>query len=235
MTLLDEAIEASGGLARWNGLKRFTLQLSIGGDLISCADRSAQFKNIVAEGCTRHQVVRLVGFAGPGECGVYRTDRVTIEDADGNVVRAWQDPHRAFQPHGKDTLLDELALVFLCGCSVWNYLTTPFVLAHPNVKVEELPPWPEQDHLWRRLRAVFPPSFVMHSHEQTFYFDAAGLQRRTDNDLFGIKVADYSWAHQEFGGIVVPTLRRSLKPETNGKPIARPSLIEVEIFDAEFE
>jgi hypothetical protein len=220
---------------RWNGLKRFTLQLSIDGDLMSRANRSAQFKNIVAEGCTRDQMVRLVGFAGPGECGVYRTNRVTIEDADGNVVRARQDPHQAFRTRGVDAQPDELDLVFSCGCSIWNYLTTPFILAHPDVEIEELPPWPEQNQLWRRLRAVFPPSFVMRSREQTFYFDAAGLQRRTDHDLFGIKVADYSWAHQEFGGIVVPTLRRSLTLETNGRPIAGPSLIEVEIFDAAFE
>jgi hypothetical protein len=56
-----------------------------------------------------------------------------------------------------------------------------------------------------------------------------------DHYLFGIKVADYSWAHQEFGGIVVPTLRRSLPLEADGTVIAKPSLIDVEIFDAAFE
>jgi hypothetical protein len=56
-----------------------------------------------------------------------------------------------------------------------------------------------------------------------------------DHYLFGIKVADYSWAHQEFGGIVVPTLRRSLPLEADGTVVAKPSLIDVEIFDAAFE
>jgi hypothetical protein len=37
------------------------------------------------------------------------------------------------------------------------------------------------------------------------------LQRRTDHDLLGRKVAHYSWAHQPFDGI--PTLRRSLALE----------------------
>ena len=235
MALLDEAIEVCGGLARWNRLKRFTLQLSIDGDLISRANGSARFKDIVAEGCTRNPLVRLTGFAGPGECGVYLPDRVTVEDPDGHVVRTWHDPHLAFQRDAKDTSLDELHLLFLCGFSIWNDLTTPFVLAHPDVKTEELPPWREQNQLWRRLKAEFPPSFVTHSREQTFYFDAESLQRRADRHLFGLKVADYSWAHQEFGGIVVPTLRRSSPLEPDGSVDAKSSFIDVEIFDAAFE
>jgi hypothetical protein len=53
--------------------------------------------------------------------------------------------------------------------------------------------------------------------------------------LFGTKLADYSWAHQAFSGIVVPTLRRSLPLGANGTVIAKPSLIDMEIFDAAFE
>ena len=35
MALLDDVIDASGGLARWNSLNRFTLHLSVGGMLFS--------------------------------------------------------------------------------------------------------------------------------------------------------------------------------------------------------
>jgi hypothetical protein len=235
MALLDEAIEASGGLARWSELKRFTLQVSIDGELFSRANWSAEFKEIVAEGCIRDQQVRLSGFASHGGSGVYRTNRVTIEDPDGNVLRTWHDPHQAFQRPTSEISPDELLLIFLCGCSLWNYLATPFVLAQPGVRVEELAPWNEHGQLWRRLHAVFPPTFVTHSYDQTFYFDAEGLQRRTDHSLFGIKVADYSWAHQEFGGIVVPTLRRSLTIGSGEAVTAKAALVDVEIFDAAFE
>jgi hypothetical protein len=130
---------------------------------------------------------------------------------------------------------DELHLIFLCGFSVWNYVTTPFLLAHPDVGIEELTPWYEHDELWRRLRVTFPPAFVTRSSEQIFYFNSDGLQRRTDHDLLGRKVAHYSWAHQSFGGIVLPTLRRSLALEPNGTTTTKPALLEVEIFDASFE
>jgi hypothetical protein len=234
MALLDEAIEASGGLPRWSALKRFTLQLSIDGELLSSANPPVRFTDIVAEGCLRNPEVRLTGFTSPARSGVYRPDCVTSESPPGNIQRTWRSPHNAFLHHAEDALGDELHFIFLCGFSVWNYLTTPFILARPDFEIEELPPWREQDQWWRRLRTVFPPTLVTHSREQTFYFSADGLQRRMDHTLFGTRVADYCWAHQEFAGIVVPTLRRSLPLEADGTVIARPSLVEMEIFDAAF-
>jgi hypothetical protein len=234
MALLDEAIEASGGLKRWNALNRFTLQLSIDGKLPSRANSPVRFKDIAAGGCLRNPLIRLTGFTGLGQSGVYQPDFVTTERPAGNVLRAVRNPHQAFVQHTKDGLLDELHLIFLFGCSVWNYLVTPFILAHPSVEVKELTPWNEKGQTWRRLRAVFSATSVTHCREQVFYFGPDGLQRRTDHDLYGIKVADYTGAHQEFDGIVVPTLRRALILEADGTVLPKPSLVDIEIFDAAF-
>ena len=88
---------------------------------------------------------------------------------------------------------------------------------------------------WRRLRAQFPSSLITLAPEQIFYFDENALQRRTDHDLFGMKVAHHSWAHDSFGGIVVPTLRRAQALQPDGTVVAKPVLMDVEIFDAVFE
>jgi hypothetical protein len=93
----------------------------------------------------------------------------------------------------------------------------------------------EADQTWRRLRATFPPEIVASSSEQIFYFDENGLQRRSDYDLLGTKSAHYSWAHQTFCDILVPTRRRSLAQRPDGGAIAKPILLDVEIFDATFE
>ena len=235
MALLDEAIEASGGLTRWNRLKRFTLQLSIDGAFLSRAGQRGGFKDVVAEGSTRSQSVRFRGFSDRGKSCLYEPGRVTIENPEGNVLRTWNDPCAAFRSEARKAEWDELCLVFLCGLSIWNDFATPFVLAQPDVKVEELSPWHEHDQQWRRLRAVFPPRFITHSGEQTFYFDSAGLQRRTDHELLDTKVTQYSWAHQAFGDIVIPTLRRSLALHPDGTVIGKPALLDVEIFDVTFE
>jgi hypothetical protein len=235
MALLDDAIEASGGLARWNSLSRFTLHLSVGGTLFSDAGHAREFKDVTAEGSTRTQSVRFTGITGGEQSGAFQPDAITIESLDGQVLRTWSNPSLGFPTNGAHALADELHLVFFCGVAVWNYLTTPFLLAHPDVVVEELPPWQENAETWRRLRAQFPPSLITLAPEQVFYFDADALQRRTDHDLLGTHVAHHSWAHENFGGIVVPTLRRSQTLQPDGTVIAKPVLIDVEIFDAVFE
>ena len=160
---------------------------------------------------------------------------MTIENLDGQVLRTWLNPSLEFLDHANDPLADDLHLVFFCGFSIWNYLTTPFLLARPDVTVEELSPWTENDQTWRRLRAFFPPDIVTSSPEQIFYFDENCLQRRADYDLLGTRVAHYSWAHQAFCDIVVPTLRRSLTVRPDGTAAPKPVLLDVEVFDATFE
>ncbi|WP_245330615.1 hypothetical protein [Bradyrhizobium sp. AS23.2] len=151
------------------------------------------------------------------------------------MLRTWHNPSLAFPEASPPPLADELHIVYFCGVAIWNYLTNPFLLAHPDVVVEELTPWRENTETWRRLRAQFPPSLMTLAPEQIFYFDENALQRRTDHDLFGMKVAHYSWAHDSFGGIVVPTLRRTQMLRPDGTVIAKPVLMDVEIFDAVFE
>jgi hypothetical protein len=41
--------------------------------------------------------------------------------------------------------------------------------------------------------------------------------------------------HQRFSGILVPTLCRLLSIGAEGVPVAKPSLLDLEIFDVHFE
>ena len=235
MALLDDAIDASGGMARWNSLSRFTLHLSVAGTFFSSAGHASEFKDVTAEGSTRTQSVRFTGITGGEHSGSFQPDAITIESLEEEVLRTWQNPSLAFSEAGSPTLADELHLVFFCGAAIWNYLTSPFLLAHPDVVVEELAPWRENTETWRRLRAQFPPSLATLASEQVFYFDENAQQRRMDHDLFGMQVAHCCWAHDSFGGIVVPTLRRAQTLLPDGTVIAKPVLMDVEIFDAVFE
>ena len=74
MALLDDAIDACGGLARWNSLSRFTLHLSVGGSLFSDAGHAREFKDVTAEGSTRTQSVRFTGITGGEQCGAFGRD-----------------------------------------------------------------------------------------------------------------------------------------------------------------
>ncbi|WP_370166178.1 hypothetical protein [Bradyrhizobium diazoefficiens] len=143
MALLHDVIDASGGLDRWSSLNRFTLHLSVGGMLFSSAGHAREFKDVTAEGSTRTQSVRFTGITGGEHSGSFQPDAITIESLDGEVLRTWRNPSLAFPEASAPALADELHLVFFCGVAIWNYLTIPFLLAHPDVVLEELSPWSE--------------------------------------------------------------------------------------------
>ena len=165
---------------------------------------------------TKAQSVRFTGLTRGEKSGTYQPEFGDDRKSGWPGSRTWLNPSLEFLDHTNDPLADDLHLVFFCGFSIWNYLTTPFLLARPDVTVEELSPWKENDQTWRRLRAFFPLKSSLHLRNRSFYFDENSLQRRADHDLLGTRVAHYSWAHQAFSDIVVPTLRRSLALRPDG-------------------
>lgn len=238
MGLLEEALDAAGGLERWRGLSRFTAHISIKGELLARNGKGGLLGEVVAEGRTHEQSLRLTGFFAPNKRGTYRPDRVAIENLDGGVLQKRNDPRAAFLDRADRASWDDLDFAYFFGFSLWNYLTAPFLLALPDIETEELPIWHEQGETWRRLKVIMPPRIATHSAEQTFYFDSSGLQRRMDYhaiDAEGAQIAHYSSAHQKFSGIVVATLRRSSKLCAGGSVVEKPSSIDIEIFDASFE
>jgi hypothetical protein len=102
---------------------------------------------------------------------------------------------------------------------------------------EELEPGSVQFDSWRRLEVRFPPRVVTHSTEQTFYFDRDGLLRRIDytSELEDTRVAQLFSGHQRFSGVLIPTLGTSLRIAPDAVSLARPSLVDIEIFDVVFE
>jgi hypothetical protein len=238
MRLLQDVLEASGGIGRWRQLQRFTAHVAIEGDILARKGRGGLLKNVVAEGHTSHQSVYLSGFTAPDKYGLYRPDRVAVETSDGTVLAERSNPRSAFVGHTQDTPWDDLHLAYYCGCWCWNALTTPFLFADSDFQTEELLPWREDGESWRRLHVVLPPRVASHSSKQTMYFDSNLRLRRTDYETVlcgGTSIAQYSWAHQAFSGIAVPTLFRAVRLAPDGAIIRGSTTLEVEIFDARFE
>jgi hypothetical protein len=171
--------------------------------------------------CHRQYVVYTL-FNSSERCSVYTPSLTAIETIDGKIVESRENPRAAFEGHVVETQWDNLHLVYFSGYAMWTYLTSPFLLKMPNVRTEEIEPWDEQGHVWRRLKATFLPEIATHSTEQVFYFDKDGLLRRQDYNvdvLGGAPSANYASEYKEFSGLVIPTRRRVYRRRPDGQSI----------------
>jgi hypothetical protein len=235
---LENALRASGGLDLWRLTRRFTLHVSITGSLCTARSGAAQLKELVVEGSTQTQTLEITGFARADLRALYRPDWVALEGQDARRLMERQGSPEEFRSGLRSTSWDELQLAHYCGCLIWNHIATPFILAHPDFETKELPCNVARGESLRRLRVVFPARIVTHASAQTFYFDREGLLRRLDYPAAHddhTQVAQMCSGHQRFSGILVPTLCRLLSIGTEAVPVAKPPLLDVEIFDAHFE
>ena len=238
MGLLESALRASGGTGLWRRISRFTLHVSITGALCTAKCGTAQLKELAVEGSTQIQAVDITGFAGPDLRALCRPDWVALEGPDGRQLVRRQATPKEFRDSLQSATWDQLQLAFYCGYLLWNHVATPFVLADPDFESRELPQSLEPGESLHRLSVVFPPRVITHATAQTFYFDRQGYLRRLDYPAAHAdsrQIAQMFSAHQRFSGILVPTLSRLLIVGAYGVAVAKPPLLDIEIFDAEFE
>ncbi len=238
MRLLEDVLQASGGLDRWRQLKRFTVHLSIGGALFARKCGSAVIKDVVVQGGVHEQALEITGFTAPDRRALYRPDRLALERSDGELINERCATAAEFRRDLKASTWDELQLAFYCGSLVRTYLDVPFVLAEADVMIKELTPLNGGEMSLRPLRVRFPERLAPHAAENTFYFDHESLLRLQEYvapQEDGLTIAQMFSGHQRYSGILVPTLCQLLTKSDDGAIIPRPSLVDIEIFDAAFE
>jgi hypothetical protein len=236
--LLEKALRASGGLDLWRLTRRFTLHMSITGSLCTERCSTAQLKELVVEGSTQSQALEITGFARADLRALYRPDWVALEGQDARRLRERQGSPEEFRSELQSTTWDKLQLAHYCGYLIWNHIATPFILADPDFETKELPRKGARGESLRQLRVVFPARVVTHASVQTFHFDRQGFLRRLEYPAAHddhTQIAQMCSGHQRFSGILVPTLCRLLSIGAEGMPVAKPSLLDFEIFDAHFE
>jgi hypothetical protein len=231
--LLDLAIAAHGGWDHWQRLSKLTASASVGGGLWALKGKEGILDNVLLEvDCHRQHVV----FISSERRSIYTPSRTAIETIDGKILESRDNPRDAFKGHVVETKWDNQHLVYFSGYAFWTYLTSPFLLKLPNVRTEEIEPWEEQGHVWRRLKATFPPEIATHSTEQVFYFDKEGLLRRQDykvDVLEGAPSANYASEHKEFSGLVIPTRRRIYRCRPDGQPILDSTIVAIDFREIE--
>jgi hypothetical protein len=236
--LLADAIEAHGGLSRWNSHRKLTATIVTGGELWA-------LKGVVQDQSPRTMRVDLhrewasvEPFGKAGQRTDFTPDRIAIEAEDGRVIAERRNPRASFARHDMRTEWDPLHRAYFNGYALWTYLTTPFLLGMDGFDVREIEPWQEGAEAWRGMRATFPTAIASHSTEQDFYFGPDMLIRRHDYrvEIAGnFPAAQYLSNSVSVDGIKIPTRRRAYLRDEDLKPMLDVLMVSIDLSGFRFD
>jgi hypothetical protein len=231
--LLSLAIEAHGGLDRWNAVGSIQAAASITGAIWYVKGKPDVLKNVLVTAQTRAERVTM-DFVDQDKRSVFEPDRVVIEQSDGTVIEARDNPEKSFDGQQLNTPWDDVHVAYFSGEALWTYLNTPFLYARSDFSTEEIAPIEADGETWRRLKVIFPDTVKSHAHEQVSCFGPDGLLRRHDytvDILQGGTGLNYASDYQDIDGIIVPARRRVYAYEGDYQLVKEPLLVAIDFTD----
>ena len=208
--LVDLAVQAHGGLERWEQYSRFRASASITGAIWSMKSVGGLLDDVSLEGEIRDERMTITPFPTLGEYATWEPSRQSIETAEGLLLEERLDPAASFVGQTRRSPWDDFQAAYFASEANWNYFVAPFIFTRSDFVTAEIEPWNEDGQEWRRLLVTYPEGVVAHCRQQTYYFDDTGLLRRLDYSvdiLGGGPAVHYPSDYREFGGIMVPTKR----------------------------
>lgn len=236
-TLIEQILEAHGGLARWKSHDRLSAHLSQGGILWPLKGHGGMLDEVDVEIDLKRQWTSHAPFGAPDRRTAVTPRRAAIETAEGIVLDALDDPRASFAGFGLETPWSELQLAYFVGYAMWNYLTLPFAFAEPGFGVEELPAWEENGEQWRRVQVTYPDTIATHSRVQTFYVGADFRLRRHDYDVDingGTPAVHYFSDYATVEGVNLPTRHLIYVRNPDGTHAAEPLVVSIVVSDVRF-
>lgn len=235
--LLALALEAHGGLQRWNDFNTLKAELSVGGAIWQLKQQPGLLVDKVFEIDTHSERLKITPFGAPDMRSVFVPNRLVLETLDGTVIESRDHPEMAFAGQTNETPWDKFHVAYFASEALWTYLTSPFLYTYPGFESEEIEPWHENGEEWRRLKVVFPDDIASHSKTQITHFGADGLMRRHDytvDILGGASGANYVSDYRDFQGIRMPTKRRIYAYDQGMHKVPEPLLVSLDFGNLTF-
>src|SRR3984885_11296615 len=229
--LLDLAVQAHGGLARWNAVSSVKIDVSITGAIWYVKGQPDVLKDIIMVVDTQRERV-TTSFVGQDRTTSFEPDRVAVQMADGTVLESSDDPEKSFEGQTADSPWDAIHVAYFSGEALWTYLNTPFLYVQARFAKQEMDSIEVEGETWRRLKVIFPEEVKSHTREQIFCFGPDGRLRRHDytvDILGGATGLNYASDYQEVDGLMFPTKRRVYAYEGDYQLVPEPLLVAVDI------
>ena len=229
--LLQTAVNAHGGLKRWNQIKAIKVAASITGAIWFVKSKGDYLKDIVMTVDTTKERL-LTEFPGQDKRSIFEPGRIVMEKKDGTLIESREDPEASFAGQMRETPWDDFHVAYFQGEALWTYLNTPFLYTHEGFTTEEISSIQVESETWRRLKVTFPDKVKSHSKEQISCFGPDGLLRRHDytvDILGGATGLNYASEYRDVDGIIIPTKRRIYAYEGDYKPVKDLLLVKIDM------
>jgi hypothetical protein len=237
-SLVDDAIEAHGGLDRWNQLRSADIHALVNGVVWTLKGVPGILTDFHYQLDLHQQRGRIPNFTRPDQRATFQADRVSIETNDGAVVDELVEPRASLEGQTLQSTWNELQLLYFFGFAAWTYMTTPFCFTMAGFATEEIAPWQQGNETWRRLKVTFPDYLARHAREQIYYFGSDGLLRRHDYVAEAVTTertaTHYITDNKEFSGITIGTRQRVYVLNPDGGYSPEPLLVSLDIEDVSF-
>jgi hypothetical protein len=148
--LLDEALEAHGGMERWRGASTIRAHVRSGGLLIRTRVPGTRFADYELTVDVAEPRAVLDPFPREGQRGVFDNGEARIESQVGETIDSRADPRPAFFGRlglRRNLRWDALDSAYFAGYAMWNYATSPYLLTREGGRA----------HRGRRARLPHPP------------------------------------------------------------------------------
>ena len=229
--LLEIAVEAHGGLARWNEVSSVEIDVSITGAIWYVKGQPDVLKDIVMVADTQRERV-TTSFVGQDRTTCCEPDRVVVQRSDGTILETSDNPEESFEGQTVDSPWDAIHVAYFSGEALWTYLNTPFLYMQARFAKEEIGSIEVEGETWRRLKVIFPEEIKSHTREQILCFGPDGLLRHHDYSvdiLGGATGLNYASEYREVDGLRFPTKRRVYAYEGDYQLVPEPLLVAVDI------
>ncbi|MCB0669713.1 MAG: hypothetical protein KDC80_28000 [Saprospiraceae bacterium] len=238
MNMIDQMINAHGGMGMWTKFERIIVTLSFGGwafRLKGSQMRTRRTRLIIS---LDQPMVVIRDFPCPGSQGIFTPDHTWIESETASEIHRYH-PEEIIKMFSHSIFWDDLDLLYFVGYACWNYFNIPFLFAHESFQFEELPDWVEQERKLKRVKVTFPVDIPTHCRCQIFYIDAFDRIFRHDYDPTSYaswaKAAHYCFDYRRFYGIWLPTKRIVRPRNRNGTVLRFPELVKIEVHEVHFQ
>ena len=153
--LLEIAVEAHGGLARWNEVSSVKIDVSITGAIWYVKGQPDVLKDIVMVADTQRERV-TTSFVGQDRTTFSSPTACSSNGLTGPFLRPATIRSSRLTGLIADSPWDAIHVAYFSGEALWTYLNTPFLYTQARFASEEIASIEVEGETWRRLKVIFP-------------------------------------------------------------------------------